>query len=57
MPAPLPEVAVVDNRATTLMGKLVLPFGGLGTNLGTLDAGGEFCARRGFHVLGVAAFH
>lgn len=50
------EVAVVDNRAATLMGKLVLPFGGLGTNSGTLDAGGEFCARRGFHVLGVAAF-
>lgn len=50
------EVAVIDNRAATLMGKLVLPFGGLGTNAGTLDAGGEFCARRGFHVLGVAAF-
>jgi hypothetical protein len=50
------QVAVVDNRAATLMGKLVLPFGGLGTNVGTLDAGGEFCARRGFHVLGIAAF-
>lgn len=50
------EIAVVDNRAPTLMGKLVLPFGGVGTNAGTLDAGGEFCARRGFHVLGVAAF-
>lgn len=50
------ELAVLDNRAPTLMGKLVLPFGGLGTNAGTLEAGGEFCARRGFHVLGVAAF-
>lgn len=50
------QVAVVDNRAPTLLGKLVLPFGGLGTNAGTLEAGGEFCARRGFHVLGVAAF-
>lgn len=50
------EVAVVDNRAAKLMGKLVLPFGGVGTNAGTLEAGGEFCARRGFHVLGVAAF-
>jgi hypothetical protein len=50
------QVAVLDNRAATLMGKLVLPFGGLGTNAGTLDAGGEFCARRGFHVLGIAAF-
>lgn len=38
------------------MGKLVLPFGGLGSNAGTLEAGGEFCARRGFHVLGIAAF-
>jgi len=50
------ELAVLDNRAPTLMGKLVLPFGGVGTNAGTLEAGGEFCARRGFHVLGVAAF-
>jgi hypothetical protein len=50
------EVAVLDNRAATLMKKLVLPFGGLGMNAGTLEAGGEFCARRGFHVLGIAAF-
>jgi hypothetical protein len=50
------EVAVIDNRAATLMGKLVLPFTGVGTNSGTLEAGGEFCARRGFHVLGIAAF-
>ena len=51
-----PEVAVLDNRAPTLMGKLVLQFGGVGTNEGTLGGGGEFCARRGFHVLGIAAF-
>jgi hypothetical protein len=50
------EVAVIDNRAATIVGKLVLPFGGVGTNAGTLEAGGEFCARRGFHVLGIAAF-
>jgi hypothetical protein len=50
------EIAVIDNRAPKLVGKLVLPFGGVGTNAGTLEAGGEFCARRGFHVLGVAAF-
>jgi hypothetical protein len=50
------EIAVLDNRAPTVLGKLVLPFGGLGTNAGTLEAGGEFCARRGFHVLGIAAF-
>ena len=50
------EIAVFDNRAPVIVGKLVLPFGGLGTNSGTLEAGGEFCARRGFHVLGIAAF-
>ena len=50
------QVAVVDNRAATLVGKLVLPFGGVGTNQGTLGGGGEFCSRRGFHVLGIAAF-
>jgi hypothetical protein len=50
------QVAVIDNRAPVVVGKLVLPFGGLGTNAGTLSAGGEFCARRGFHVLGIATF-
>jgi hypothetical protein len=50
------EVAVIDNRAATLMGKLVLPFPGAGVNVGSLTAGGEFCARRGFHVLAIATF-
>jgi hypothetical protein len=50
------EIAVLDNRAPKLLGKLVLPFTGVGTNAGTLEGGGEFCARRGFHVLGIAAF-
>jgi len=50
------EIAVLDNRAPTLLGKLVLQFGGVGTNEGTLGGAGEFCARRGFHVLGIAAF-
>ncbi|HYO93550.1 MAG TPA: hypothetical protein VER33_03515, partial [Polyangiaceae bacterium] len=50
------QIAVVDNRAATLMGKLVLPFGGVGSNQGVLGGAGEFCARRGFHVLGIAAF-
>lgn len=50
------QTAVVDNRAATLMGKLVLPFAGAGVNVGTLTAAGEFCARRGFHVLAIAAF-
>lgn len=50
------QVAVFDNRAATLMGKLVLTFGGAGETRGNLTGGGEFCAQRGFHVLGVAAF-
>jgi hypothetical protein len=50
------QIAVLDNRATTLMGKLVLPFGGAGVNSGTLTGAGEFCARRGFHVLAIATF-
>jgi hypothetical protein len=50
------QIAIFDNRATTLMGKLVLTFGGAGQTKGNLTGGGEFCARRGFHVLAVAAF-
>lgn len=50
------QIAVFDNRATTLMGKLVLPFAGQGVNAGTLTGGGEFCAKRGFHVLAIATF-
>lgn len=50
------QIAVFDNRAATLMGKLVLTFGGAGETKGNLTGGGEFCARRGFHVLAVAAF-
>lgn len=50
------EIAIFDNRAATLMGKLVLTFGGAGETKGNLTGGGEFCAKRGFHVLAVAAF-
>jgi hypothetical protein len=50
------EIAVVDNRASKLMAKLVLPFQGEGTTAGTMGAGGDFCAHRGFHVLAIAAF-
>jgi hypothetical protein len=50
------QIAVLDNRAATLMGKLVLPFAGAGVNTGTLTGAGEFCARRGFHVLAIATF-
>ncbi len=50
------QIAVFDNRAKKLVGKLVLPFGGAGSTAGTLGGHGEFCARRGFHVLAIAAF-
>lgn len=50
------QIAIFDNRAATLMGKLVLTFGGAGETKGNLTGGGEFCAKRGFHVLAVAAF-
>lgn len=50
------EIAIVDNRAAKLMGKLVLPFQGQGTKAGIVGPNGEFCAQRGFHVLAIAAF-
>ncbi|HVT09206.1 MAG TPA: hypothetical protein VHO67_17215, partial [Polyangia bacterium] len=50
------QVAVVDNRAPKMMGKLVLPFQGQGTKAGVVGPNGEFCAKRGFHVLAIAAF-
>jgi hypothetical protein len=50
------QIAVIDPRAAKIVGKLVLPFQGLGSRAGSLGASGEFCARRGFHVLAVAAF-
>ncbi len=50
------ERAIFDNRAKKLMGKLVLVFGGAGNTDGHIGGTGEFCARRGFHVLAVAAF-
>jgi hypothetical protein len=50
------QKSVFDNRAAKLVGKLVLPFGGVGTTAGTLGGAGEFCAKRGFHVLAIAAY-
>jgi hypothetical protein len=50
------EIAIFDNRAAKLVGKLVLTFGGAGETKGNLTGGGEFAAKRGFHVLAVAAF-
>jgi hypothetical protein len=50
------EIAILDNRAPKLVGKLVLPFQGQGVKAGVVGPNGEFCARRGFHVLAIAAF-
>jgi dienelactone hydrolase len=50
------EVATVDPSSPKMVGKLVLPFGGLGTNNGITGPAGDFLVKRGFHVLGVAAF-
>jgi len=50
------EVATVDPSSPKMMGKLILPFGGLGTNSGIVSPAGEFLVKRGFHVLGVAAY-
>jgi hypothetical protein len=50
------QKSVFDNRASKLLGKLVLPFGGAGATAGSVTAQGEFCAKRGFHVLAIAAF-
>jgi len=50
------EIAVVDPSSPKMVGKLILPFGGLGTNNGITGPAGDFLVRRGFHVLGVAAF-
>jgi hypothetical protein len=50
------EVSLVDPRSTKMVGKLVLPFGGVGTNAGIIGPAGDFLAARGYHVLGIAAF-
>ncbi|HET6282967.1 MAG TPA: hypothetical protein VFH73_18545, partial [Polyangia bacterium] len=50
------EVAVVDTRSAKMVGKLVLPFDGVGTTSGGIGTAGAFCVPRGFHVLGIAAF-
>lgn len=50
------QIAVVDNRAAKMMGKLVLPFQGAGVKAGVVGPNGQFCAARGFHVLAIAAF-
>jgi hypothetical protein len=50
------QVAIVDPRAATLMGKLVVSFGGQGSTTGYVGGVGNFAAARGFHVLGVTYY-
>jgi hypothetical protein len=49
------QIAVVDTRSAKMVGKLVLPFDGVGTTAGGIGSAGNFCVPRGFHVLGIAA--
>jgi hypothetical protein len=49
-----PQVAAVNPKAPTMMGKLVIQLGGAGGVNGGLGGGGTFAVARGFHVFGVA---
>jgi hypothetical protein len=50
------QIAALDPRSIKMVGKLVLPFGGVGSTNGGLGSEGNFLLPRGFHVLGIAAF-
>ena len=50
------QVAALDPRSVKMVGKLVMPLGGLGATAGTLGAEGPFVLPRGFHVLGIAVY-
>ncbi|MEA2700312.1 MAG: hypothetical protein QOI66_4583, partial [Myxococcales bacterium] len=50
------EVSAVDPRSPKMVGKLVLPLGGLGSTAGTLGNEGPFVLPRGYHVLGIAVY-
>jgi hypothetical protein len=50
------EVSAVDPRSPKMVGKLVLPLGGLGSTAGTLGNEGPFVLPRGYHVLGIAVW-
>ncbi len=48
------EVAQVDTRAATMMGKLVVNLGGAGSTGAFTGGAGGFAVKRGFHVFSVA---
>ena len=50
------EVALIDPRAVTIMGKLVVTLGGSGSTAGYVGGVGNFVAARGFHVFAVTYF-
>jgi hypothetical protein len=50
------EVALIDPRAATIMGKLVVTLGGSGSTAGYVGGVGNFVAARGFHVFAVTYF-
>jgi hypothetical protein len=50
------EVALIDPRAATIMGKLVVTLGGSGSTAGYVGGVGNFVAARGFHVFAVTYY-
>jgi hypothetical protein len=50
------EVGLIDPRAATIMGKLVVTLGGSGSTAGYVGGVGNFVAARGFHVFAVTYF-
>jgi hypothetical protein len=50
------EVAIVDPRSKTMMGKLVVTMGGRGSMAGAVGGEGSFCVPRGFHVFAVTYY-
>ncbi|HMJ55378.1 MAG TPA: hypothetical protein VK540_25055 [Polyangiaceae bacterium] len=50
------EVALIDPRAVTIMGKLVVTLGGSGSTAGYVGGVGNFVAARGFHVFAVTYY-
>jgi len=50
------EVALIDPRAPTIVGKLVVTLGGSGSTAGYVGGVGNFVAARGFHVFAVTYY-
>jgi len=50
------QVGLIDPRAATIMGKLVVTLGGSGSTAGYVGGVGNFVAARGFHVFAVTYF-